>query len=548
MVSTDEVRGIEEKIREELMVQYNNRLKVAIDQANSEIERVRSALAAAKEEDKGTKDISHLEKELDDALNKRGQALTQLREEHELEVHSILSKHLQLRQSELLQKGSEEILDWLCTLSERDLSSGLGLSVVESEADMGEQQCIGVASGEEKVFPSIMYTDSPFTARDLASKLVDCFGTTLLKDLKVAMHQYRMKNDERCCDRVYFVAHPVFGVFYRHNVPLLPKSWQGEGEGIESSQFKFLDNSADAAAPGSRFWTGVGSNFFGWGKQEANPQATGSIDGPHLQKVCYRREWDPKPYVKPLTRFSNVKHLLDPSDLAVPVQAKHASRQLADFQPLPNLNRQLAAAKHPPLYVIIPFRAENHLLLPPLLRSISDANHYRGGSYPIKVIISPIKSTPETLLHIRTLAKQAFAAAGLEISLVTAAARTQMNPPTIKGLMKKWIQQPVVSNPGGRRLQEEFEFWKKTQVADILPNDWLAAVIGALHVVPRSRAHLLILDSASYYVPENIARLASWRIVNGAQVSWGGAVHAATLLQSVLSLGILPCVRLFRNF
>ena len=49
----------------------------------------------------------------------------------------------------------------------------------------------------------------------------------------------------------------------------------------------------------------------------------------------------------------------------------------------------------------------------------------------------------------------------------------------------------------------------------VLPNPFLAAIVGALKLVARRRAPVLILDSASAALPNDLVKKTLWRIVSG---------------------------------
>ena len=123
---------------------------------------------------------------------------------------------------------------------------------------------------------------------------------------------------------------------------------------------------------------------------------------------------------------------------------------------------------------------------------------------------------------------------GLSVTLAKPITRENMNAKNLLAWARSWLiaeakSVGVSSNTkdGKRRLQELRRMLEDTEdgskfagtaVEDILPSDWLAAVIGGLKYVPRSNSLVLILDSATFSIPESFARKTVWRVMAGRQV------------------------------
>ena len=107
------------------------------------------------------------------------------------------------------------------------------------------------------------------------------------------------------------------------------------------------------------------------------------------------------------------------------------------------------------------------------------------------------------------MAAKAASALGLSITIAEPVADDDMTKEKIVDMIKAWLDTNSVPT-----INENAD----PAAAGILPNPWLAAVLGALKHVPRTRAPVLLLDSATYSIPNDFIAKTRWRIVNGRMI------------------------------
>ena len=342
---------MESQFREELQKRHEKDVK----RIEEEAKRTHFELTQLLEEAKNhgnTDRVQELQDEIQQHWAEVEKTISKLQEEHEQNLEGLVSNKLLEYQNQLIQKHANLLLDYLCSLSDEDLESDPDiLSVEDTEVDFGEQPCVGVASDDNPVVePAIYYTTDPEVVMNVARSAHSWLKNTSDEYASTQLNEksYSLTNEDRCCDKLYFMVHPVFGAFYRYTMALrTPSSLE---------------------------------------------------DDPDTRSMCYRRRWYTKPAVSGLTKFSNVEHLYDPSTLLLPPS------QLKKSAGPENKGRRLADASTPAkkwpagtVHMILPFRGDNLDLLPNLLKSVARAKTYssKNEGTNLRLIVSPASLTRE---------------------------------------------------------------------------------------------------------------------------------------------------------
>ena len=163
------------------------------------------------------------------------------------------------------------------------------------------------------------------------------------------------------------------------------------------------------------------------------------------------------------------------------------------------------------VHVVLPFRVKHLNKLPSLLKSLGKVKEY-NPALSFHVIIAPMllpDFTPAIQAKLEAIAAAASPVLKFPITVsvsVTAddQAKTKLSP-----LLKGWIDASSVP---------DFSSISSPAPATLLPSPYLGALLGAMKAIPRVRAPMLVLDSATYAVPSDLVKKTLWRIINGRMI------------------------------
>ncbi len=160
--------------------------------------------------------------------------------------------------------------------------------------------------------------------------------------------------------------------------------------------------------------------------------------------------------------------------------------------------------------VILPFRGANLNLLPSLLKNFGRVKMYTSEAF--RVIISPVSWAHPTLSEavvrdrVNAAVQSASATLLFDVSVATPLTAEEQTRQGLQTLLRPFLDATGVPDMVNITAAAE---------AGVLPNPFIAAVVGALKLVPRNRAPVVVLDSATFAVPDDLVKKTLWRIVNG---------------------------------
>ena len=351
--------------------------------------------------------------------------LVKEREKLEKGLSGIISQRLQQEQQELIKEGSEELLEWFCTFDndEGEAFPDLNDEVIAeyedtttSPVDMSRNPCVGVAREEDEAIPPSLHRESdPGKAYAVAYEALKSLSekNENLLGYKIAESAYDPGSEDFMddCNNVLFAVHPVFGAFYKIKVALKRDS----------------NDKAGAAKV-------IGES----------PDEEGDIV---TRSLCYHRKWVAKPIVKPLTRNSQISHLVNPEQLP---KAQTRSRALEGTENQEKENSKLT------VNFILPFRASNLNTLPQLIRSLEVADKVRRSDEQatkkqplVRLIVvkmegeenaDQVKNIIDLKNRIGAIVQTALKSVNYEIVVADPLPATQSSAQHIKDLTKDWIK------------------------------------------------------------------------------------------------------------
>jgi hypothetical protein len=206
-----------------------------------------------------------------------------------------------------------------------------------------------------------------------------------------------------------------------------------------------------------------------------------------------------------LCPWQNVEHLKDPSHLLGSTQPAAARRlEEAPTTATPALPTSFPIGT---VHVILPFRGTHIDLLPSLLKNLGRLRLYTRDSF--RLIISPVSWDHPVLddvqERVQSIIDLAAATLDFSITLATPLATTGMSKQQVVDALKPFLDTKDVA-----KMPDN----SQPVPAGVLPNPFIAAVIGALQHVPKVRSPVLLLDSATYSLSNDIVKKTLWRVIN----------------------------------
>jgi len=457
-------------LRQQILLEEQQRHQAEIAQLQAEAAAVREEIRykLELEQQKAQQDskvIADLQSQLANVDKDVAVKSEQARKKFTNEIDGIVSLRLAHLQKQIIDSNADEMLGWFCQADIDDFA--MSTSVEEAPVDLFDQPCIGVASEGDPSVPLRRFSmDAPDVtyalAQQLLASLVNRTGSDediVYQRSSVASFQFNPRRPDRCCDTFLFGVHPVFGMFYKLRLPL---------------------TSEDADSP---------------------------LDY-DVQTMCFRRKFHPRPLIRPFTPDSSVEHLKNPSKyLPKLAEAADTARVLKDKKK-PEPKDDFAPGT---VHVILPFRASNLDLLPSVLKNLGRVRAYTTA--PFRLIIAPVTLAADYSFSVEQRLQEVVAVAGPALGLSITVSRSlsaeEMTKATLSPLLQDWIDAKQVP---------ELADVTAPAPAGVLPNPFLSAVIGALGLVPKDRAPVFLLDSATYSLPNDAVKKALWRIINGRMV------------------------------
>jgi len=468
------VLSSEEKdvLRQQILQQEEQRLRDQLDQLKADAAEQRAELSSKldielEREPRDDKAIARLRGQIA-ALDKDTATKSQeVEAKFKDEIEGIISAQLEKLQREIIDSRADEMLVWFCEAEIHDES--VSVSVEDAPVDLFEQPCVGVASQGDPPVPLRRFY---YTSQDVTYAVAKQFAASLANrsdeasNLEIATSQFNPRKSSGCCDTLMFAVHPVFGMFYKLNVP-------------------YTDPSADDLDDAPEYFT---------------------------ETVCFRRKFHPQPVIRPLTPDSAVSHLTDPakylpklSDSADGGRRLSKSKPAAPSQP-PSTDNKFAPGT---VHVILPFRAANLGLLPSLIKNFGRLKSYTAA--PFRLILAPVDTSSDLGFDVMARVQEAIAVAGpaLGIDITVSSPPSDTTKAALSPILRDWIDAKKVP---------DFTDIAALPPNDLLNNPLLTALIGALSLVPKTRSPVLLLDSTTFSVPNDFVKKTLWRIINGRMI------------------------------